>query len=85
MTDRIQQKCTKSGPSHNVERISSVESIDERRITELITSTPLVDPNSIHNSRNSSPSRSRHHSSVSILRAHANTRRVLTTNDARKR
>ncbi|CAF2312683.1 unnamed protein product [Rotaria sp. Silwood2] len=85
MTDLTERKSPTSESTSSAEPAASIESTANETISALINSTPLADSNTIHNSRDNSPPTLRRRSSVSIIQALANTRHLLTTNDARKR
>ncbi|CAF0803144.1 unnamed protein product [Rotaria sordida] len=85
MTDHTEQKSPTNHSTFSIDPVTSTESTVNDTIAALINSTPLVDSNTLHTSRDNSPQTLRRRSSVSIIQALANTRHLLTTNDARKR
>ncbi|CAM4756399.1 unnamed protein product [Rotaria magnacalcarata] len=86
MSEPIEEKSDESSSSFNVGPTILIEpTTTTESISDLINGSSLVDSNTIHHSRESSPQTVRRRSSVSIIQALANTRHLLSTNDARKR
>ena len=85
MTDPTEEESSRGPSPSKIQPTTSIESNNSEAIAALINGAPILDSNTINNSRDDSPPRTRRRSSISIIQALVNTSHLLTTNDARKR
>lgn len=86
MTEPEVEKSDESRSSSTSEdRTTSVEPTTADTITALVHTVPTIELNNIPHAKDNTSPDVRRRSSVSIIQALANTKHLLTTNDARKR
>lgn len=86
MTDsHIEEDPSTDHATSNDVQVTSAELTSNETIAALINGASLFDPDTVNNTQDNSPPRSRRRSSVSIIQALVNTSHLLSTNDARKR